>query len=255
MGPFGNVDAISDEFVTKLAADEQLVIERNTDSGGILSSMLELELPSEEYERLDPNVIDFYENTTRYELGLTVRWSPLFRIFGKMLVSLYSKRLEQLNLPLDSLDTHDAIHSEVMTLREEETGQAKYTVWCRKFVSSQQTMYSGIYGTCTLPSGLRCVKTVFPLPRGNATVILAPTVGQNGELHLESSGNRFGDPGFYFLLSDSKGGYWAQYVRSFREQLIVHTNDEGHLQATQTMTLFRQRLLDIQYDIRLKTQK
>jgi hypothetical protein len=65
-----------------------------------------------------------------------------------------------------------------------------------------KVIFLGIYSLCTLPSGKPCVKAVFPLPKGNATVIMSPTVGQNGELILDSTGKKFADPGFYFLLSN-----------------------------------------------------
>ena len=45
-----------------------------------------------------------------------------------------------------------------------------------------------------------CVKTVFPLPNGNAIVILRPEAQADGSLVLLSDGHRFGDPGFYFTV-------------------------------------------------------
>jgi hypothetical protein len=128
------------------------------------------------------------------------------------------------------------------------SGKVKYTVWCRSYKSTGQVIYSGIYTTCILPSGETCIKAVFPLLRGNATVIMSPSVGPDGELRLDSSGKKFGDAGFYFLLNDSKGGYWSQYVRSFRDLLIVNSN-EVNIYAEQTLTLWRQSVLRFNYEI------
>ena len=61
MGPFGNVDIIGDDFITKLASDENLEIERNVQSGGLISSINELELSARDQKRLSPEIIDFYE--------------------------------------------------------------------------------------------------------------------------------------------------------------------------------------------------
>jgi len=41
------------------------------------------------------------------------------------------------------------------------------------------------------------VKVVFPMPAGNATVILRPSLERGGGLRLSSRGARFGDAGFY----------------------------------------------------------
>jgi hypothetical protein len=43
----------------------------------------------------------------------------------------------------------------------------------------------------------RCVKVVFPMPNGNATVLLRPDNYDGSGLRLESIGNAFGDAGFY----------------------------------------------------------
>lgn len=249
MGPFGNVDAIADDFIDRLAQDEQLIIERDVKSGGLVSSMLELESSLSDDARLNPIVVDFYENTTQYDLDLTIRWSVFFRLFGWLLRRIFSSRLEQLNLPLTPSEVSNGIQSEVVTLRDVGTGAKKYTIWYRELKSTGRVLYSGVYGTCCLPSGQVCIKVVFPLPRGNATVFMKPSVGQSGELHLTSAGRGFGDPGFYFLLNDSKGGHWAQYIRSFRERIDVFVGSDGQLRAEHTMTLWNCRVLTIQYQM------
>ena len=89
--------------------------------------------------------------------------------------------------------------------KDSKTDKVKRTIWLRTFKSTGQVVYSGVYETCTIPSGKTCIKAISPLPNGNATVILTPRVGKHGELILDSSGQRIGDSGFYFLLKDSKG--------------------------------------------------
>jgi hypothetical protein len=77
---------------------------------------------------------------------------------------------------------------------------------------------------------------------------MAPKVGVNGELVLNSSGQRFGDAGFYFLLKDSKGEHWSKYIRSFRDELIISEADK-QLTATQTLTLWNLNVLKFNYEI------
>jgi hypothetical protein len=92
---------------------------------------------------------------------------------------------------------------------------------------------------------------IFPLPRGNATVILKPTVGLDGELILASGGKEFGDPGFYFLLNDSKEVFWAQYIPSFTERIVIRSDRGGDLNAKHSLTFWGLRVAEIHYQIRL----
>jgi len=100
-----------------------------------------------------------------------------------------------------------------------------------------------------LPSGITCVKAIFPLPKGNATVILKPSVGEKNELILDSSGNKFGDAGFYFLLNDSKGNCWSKYIKSFTDKLIVSDENEK-LKAKQTLKLWRLKVARFEYEMK-----
>jgi hypothetical protein len=113
-----------------------------------------------------------------------------------------------------------------------------------------KVIFSGIYSVCTLPSGTSCVKAVFPLPKGNATVMMSPTVGQNGELILDSTGKKFADPGFYFLLSDSKGKTWSKYINSFRDRLIVQL--KKMVFQLHTQRLWSLRVLKFKYHLSQK---
>ncbi|MFT4019595.1 MAG: hypothetical protein QM668_21710 [Agriterribacter sp.] len=56
---------------------------------------------------------------------------------------------------------------------------------------------------------------------------MKPSVGENNELLLDSSGKKFGDAGFYFLLNDSKGNFWTQFIPSFTDKLIVSDTTEN----------------------------
>lgn len=130
----------------------------------------------------------------------------------------------------------------------------KNTIWLRKIENTGQVIYFGIYGTCTLPSNQTCIKAIFPLPKGNATVIMKPSVGRNKELILDSSGKRFVDAGFYFLLNDSKNNYWAKFVSSFIDELVIRENGEN-IFATQTLKLWSLKVSEFNYKITCTTSK
>ncbi len=251
MGPFGKQEAKSHDFINHLAKKESLIIERNVSSQGLISSIKELNLSDKASSQLSPIVIDFYENTSCYNLSFSVKWNPLFKFFGILVNKLFSKRIGQLNIPIGSSENSEPIKSELITLSDPKSKEVKYTVWYRTFESTGQVIYSGVYSTCKLPSGKTCVKAVFPLPNGNATVIMSPSVGPDGDLRLDSSGKTFGDPGFYFLLNDSKGEFWAQYIASFHDHLIVSYH-EGKLKATQTLKLWGYHVLRFTYTIQPK---
>ena len=216
LGPFGKINGIGLKFIEQLSENEQLIIDDAQTNKGLLQSINQLELTSIELNKLSKNVIDFYENTSNYNFELKVKWNPIFKIFGVLL--------------------------------NEDSNTLKRIIWLRKFKQSGQVVYSGVYETCLIPNGQKCIKAIFPLPNGSATVILTPTVGENGELILNSSGNKIGDSGFYFLLKDARGNLWTKFIRSFKDKLVV-SSENGKLKALQTLTMWNLRVLQFSYTI------
>ncbi|SDX46667.1 hypothetical protein [Aequorivita viscosa] len=248
-GTFGEVSGIGEKFIHQLAEKEDLTIIRKSNSKGLLDSILSLNLSENEIKKLPKNVIDFYEKTSEYKLQLNVKWNPIFKIFGYVVNRLFSQRINQLNIPTNNIQSSENLTSEIIELVAKNTNEVKYTIWLRKFQSTGKVIYSGIYTTCLLPSGITCVKAIFPLPKGNATVILKPSVGEKNELILDSSGNKFGDAGFYFLLNDSKGNCWSKYIKSFTDKLIV-SDDNEKLKAKQTLKLWRLKVARFEYEMK-----
>lgn len=248
-GTFGEVSGIGEKFIHQLAEKEDLTIIRKSNSKGLLDSILSLNLSENEIKKLPKNVIDFYEKTSEYKLQLNVKWNPIFKIFGYVVNRLFSQRINQLNIPTNNIQSSENLTSEIIELVAKNTNEVKYTIWLRKFQSTGKVIYSGIYTTCLLPSGITCVKAIFPLPKGNATVILKPSVGEKNELILDSSGNKFGDAGFYFLLNDSKGNCWSKYIKSFTDKLIVSDENEK-LKARQTLKLWRLKVARFEYEMK-----
>ncbi|MBD77635.1 MAG: hypothetical protein CL840_01680 [Crocinitomicaceae bacterium] len=248
LGPFGKTEGIGLKFINQLAKDEHLKIDKSKSDKGLIRSIKQLNLPKKELGSLSEDVIDFYENTNNYEFDLRVRWNPFFKVFGGLLKVLFSNRIEQLNLPMKYSNDSRALESEIIHLMDENTREIRRTIWLRTFKNSDQVVYSGVYETCTIPNGQTCVKAIFPLPNGNATVILKPEVGKTGELILVSSGRKLGDSGFYFLLNDSKGNIWTKYIGSFKDKLIVSSENDC-VTAKQTLTLWNLKVLEFKYRI------
>lgn len=251
MGPFGNLDAIGEDFIHQFAERENLIIQKDSNAKGIIPSMLKLNLSEAEFSNLSKNVIEFYENTANHNLDFSVKWNPFFKFFGIVINKLFSNRINQLNVPTKNIADSETLKSEIINLIDQESKEIKYTFWFRSVESTGQVIYSGVYGISNLPSGKTCVKAVFPLPNGNATVLMIPSVGENGELILDSSGKKFGDAGFYFLLKDSKDEYWSQFISSFRDRLIIGSENDL-ISAEQTLTLWHFKVLTFNYKIKLK---
>ncbi|MCW0487157.1 hypothetical protein [Riemerella anatipestifer] len=252
MGSFGDVNGIGEKFIYELAEKEDLTIVRNSHSKGLLDSILSLNLQENEIKNLSKKVVEFYEKTSEYKLQLNIKWNPIFRILGYIVNRLFSQRINQLNIPTNNVQSSENMTSEIIELVAKNTNEVKYKIWLRKFQSTGKVIYSGIYTTCTLPLGTTCVKAIFPLPNGNATVILKPYVGERNELILDSSGNKFGDAGFYFLVNDSKGNYYSKYIKSFTDKLIV-SSENGRLTAEQTLKLWNLKVARFEYKMKKQT--
>lgn len=252
LGPFGGTNGIGLKFIKHLAEKEHLIIDKEKDEKGLIQSIDQLNLSRCELKSLSQNVVDFYQNTANYDLKLKVKWNPFFKVFGILLRIIFSKRIEQLNVPIQNIKDSTELTSEIIYLFDSRTNEVKRRIWLRAFKSTGQIVYSGVYETCTIPAGITCIKAIFPLPNGNATVILTPRVGNNGELILESAGHQIGDSGFYFLLKDSKGLIWTKFIKSFKDKLVVRSENE-RISATQTMTLWNMKVLKFEYQITKNT--
>lgn len=249
IGPFGETRGIGIKFIDQLAKNENLVVESQKKDKGLLDSIKHLRLPNTDFQRLSPDVIDFYENTSYYDLLLKAKWNPIFKVFGSLVRMIFSNRIEQLNVPTQNLENGLELTNEIIKLIDSKTNEVKRTIWLRTFKSTGQVVYSGVYETCSLPNKETCIKAVFPLPNGNASVILSPKVGEKGELILDSSGQKIGDSGFYFLLRDSKGQLWTKFIKSFKDKLVV-SSVNNKITATQTLTLWNLKVLKFEYDIK-----
>lgn len=249
VGPFGNVGVIGEEYISQLAEKENLIVVRNA-KAGLIPDMGHLLASGNQRETLSGDIINFYDNTSNYVLNLSLQWNSFFRFMGVLIARLFSNRINQLNIPIRNFRDDEELNSEIINLVDPESRKTVYTFWFRSVKSTGQVIYSGIYDVCKLPSGEKCIKAVFPLPNGNATVFMKPRVGPNSELILESAGKKFGDAGFYFSLKDSKGNYWSRFIKSFRDRIVIKS-ENGQITAEQTLTLWNCRVLQFNYKIEI----
>jgi len=254
IGPIGNTDIIKDKFIFELAEKENLNIQKNLPNFGLLERMDEIGISDQDENRLNQKVADFYENTSNYDFEVWSEWKGIFKPFGKLLYLVFSKRLQQLNLPLNSMVTAKGLKSEIIKLKDKKKNETKWTIWYRIIKSTNDVIYSGIYTTCKNPNYQKpLLKVIFPLPNGNASVVMTKKVEKDGSLLLSSDGKKFGDNGFYFTLTNEKGEYWARFVKSMHEWIRVYEDDENVLRADHNLNFYGIRFLSLHYRMNKKT--
>lgn len=255
-GPTGNTDIIKDKFIQELAEKEDLDIQQDPFDSGLLLSFDELELSEEEKKLLNPKVMDFYEKTSNYNFEIWSEWCGFYKPFGWLLSIIFSKRLQQLNLPLSSIQSAKGIQSTIIKLVDKKTSLPKWTIWYRILKSTKHVIYSGVYTTCEVPNFPgKFLKVVFPLPNGNAIVIMRKEILKDGSLKLCSDGKKFGDNGFYFTLTDHKGKYWSRFVKSMQEWITVYVDDENILRADHNLEFYKMPFLNLHYKMTEKQNK
>jgi hypothetical protein len=246
-GPVGNTRHIGKDFFDRYARDHHLDMVR-TGSPGLLHNFADLEI---EPTSINESVRDFYEHTSLYEMDAWSEWQGLFKPFGVALAWIFSRRLQQLNVPLSAMDTSRGITSEVIRMRDRESGRPVETAWIRQLVASGNVIYAGSYSVCRVPGYSRpCVKVVFPLPNGSAMVIMRPEFDAHGVFSVVSDGNAFGDPGFYFVVHRGGGAVRARYVRSMKETIRVDGSRAGELRADHLLKIWGAEFLRIHYRLR-----
>ena len=73
LDPFGSTDGIGKEFISELAKKEKLVVDDVQKDKGLIQSIELLHLGENNVQLLPKEVIDFYENTSNYDLKLKVK--------------------------------------------------------------------------------------------------------------------------------------------------------------------------------------
>lgn len=251
-GPIGKTHSIGKEFFVEYAKERGLEVDRDSPSRGLVPDFRVLVAPDDPHPIAD-GVKKFYERTSDYNLDVWSEWCDGFRPFGKALAFLFSRRLQQLNVPLSSLDTSKGVTSDIVQLRDPQSVRPVQTAWVRELLESGNVLYVAAYSVCSIPGHRTpCVKVAFPLPNGYALVILKPKTFPDGSFSVTSSGKKFGDPGFYFVVQGERGVSWARYVKTLRETIYVYDAEFGSVRADHTLWIWGRRFLKMHYRLTVK---
>jgi len=250
-GPVGG-DYIGDKPYEECAARENLTLTRNADTGGLIPDFDCLDGEGFDVARVPAAVRHFYEHTASYRMDMWAETHFPASIGLWLLVTTISRKVNQLNFPLRVLETAKGMDSEIVLLRD-RAGQIRYAGWYRSLRESQRVIYTGFYLTERIPHCARaCVKVVFPMPNGNATVLLRPGLDAAGRFELSSRGTALGDAGFYRLEELPGGRVLVWRVSSLHEHFCVYTDDSDTLRCDHSLRFLGFPVLNLHYRIELR---
>lgn len=230
----------------RIAQEEHLQL-RNSPHAGLIPDFEVLRGPSFDPGGVHPRIRHFYEHAAEYQMEV---WSEVYlvgRFFLWLLVEFLSRRMDQLNFPISSLEVAKGMASEVIELIEPASGKLLYTGWLRRLKSSGRVIYAGVYSTTKVPGEENpCVKVTFPC-RGSANVYLRPVAHPDGSFGLDSSGSAFGRSGFYRIVNAGPDHWRVRNFRSLHELFHVYVDEENILRVDHKISFVGISILRLHY--------
>src|ERR1700730_11423546 len=244
--PLGERGRIGTGIYERIARDENLQI-RVPPGAGLIPDFNALRGPSFNPDAIHPAIRHFYEHAAAYHLEVWTEVALLGRFFLWLLVEFISRRMDQLNFPISSLEVAKGMSSEVVQLLEPVSGRIVYTGWLRRLKSSGHVIYAGLYSTVQVPGEPNpCVKVTFPCD-GSANVYLAPVAHLDGSFGLDSSGSAWGHSGFYRVVSSGAEHRTVRYVKTLHELFHVYVDKEGVLRTEHTISFLGLVIIRLHY--------
>jgi hypothetical protein len=242
----GRPGRIGTAIYERIAAEAHLRMEAPGDAG-LIPDFGALRGPSFNPYAIRPEIRDFYEHAARYQLEVWSEVSLTGRFFLWLLVEFISRRMDQLNFPISSLEVAKGMSSEVIQLQEPESRRVIATGWLRRLKSSGNVIYAGLYSTLQIPGEENpCVKVTFPC-RGSANVYLRPVAHPDGSFGVDSSGGAFGRSGFYRLVAAGPDHWKVRNFTTLHELFRVYVDDEGTLRTDHTVSFLGIAIIRLHY--------
>src|SRR5258708_7381152 len=130
-GPLGGKERIGTGIYERVARAEGLLV-RTAPNAGLLENFNLLRGPSFNPDAVHPDIRHFYEHAAQYRLDVWSEVSLTGRFFLWLLVEFISRRMDQLNFPISSLEVAKGMTSEVVQLIEPASERFVYTGWLRR---------------------------------------------------------------------------------------------------------------------------
>ena len=244
--PLGEKGRIGTAIYERIARAEHLE-PRVVPSAGLIPDFNALRGPSFDPAAIHPEIRHFYEHAAQYHLDVWTEVSLTGRFFLWLLVEFISRRMDQLNFPISSLEVSRGMSSQIVQLIDPQTSAIKYTGWLRRLKSSGHVIYAGLYSTVRVPGEENpCVKVTFPC-RGTANVYLAPVQHSDGSFGLDSSGSAFGRSGFYRIVASGPDHRRVRYVKTLHELFHVSVDTEGVLRTDHKISFLGITIIQLHY--------
>jgi len=244
--PLGERGRIGTGIYERIARVENLQMQAPP-GAGLIPDFNALRGPGFNPDAIHPAIRHFYEHAAAYHLEVWTEVALLGRFFLWLLVEFISRRMDQLNFPISSLEVAKGMSSEVVQLLEPASGRIVYTGWLRRLKSSGHVIYAGLYSTVQVPGEPNpCVKVTFPCD-GSANVYLCPVAHPDGSFGLDSSGSAWGRSGFYRIVSSGTGYRRIRYVKTLHELFHVYVDDDGVLRTEHTVSFLGLTVIRLHY--------
>ncbi|MES2704375.1 MAG: hypothetical protein V4649_17170 [Bacteroidota bacterium] len=245
-GPMADNNVIGHQYYEKFATEAGLVVDKSH-TGGLVEDFAALVPATDPLKyKLNPRITHFYEHTVQYKLEVWSQWYSPIKYFSKILIRSVSAKMDQLNIPLEPLETSHGMTNEVLHLRE-PGGALRYACWLRKSVLSGRVVYAGFYSGCHIDDQ-PYVRVVFPLPGGNVTVVLQVVVQPDGSVKLVSRGKGIGDAGYYRVARRNGDSVKVRYI-PLKESIHVFEDKEGVLRTDHEFSFWNIKFLHLHYKI------
>lgn len=246
-GPQGGAGYIGEDFFAEYARANGY--ETSQPAGaGLITDFSKLSLDPQ--PQLNPRVSHFYEHTSDYSLDVWSEWYYPWKPFAWMLIRFISHEINQLNIPLRPLDTSMGMTNNVILLKKPGASEQALACWLRKTKLKNKVVYSGFYAHKTI-DGKPMVRVVFPLPKGNVTVLLHAEYLPDGSFRLVSKGNKFGQSGYYRVLGMGDGKVKVRLL-PLHEVIHVFESPDGELRTDHEFRFWGLRMLKLHYRMREK---
>jgi len=203
-------------------------------------------LGSKEHPQLSEKVVDFYEHTSNYKMEVWTQSYYPVKLFAKLLISTISREINQLNVPLDPMETSRGMSSDVIRLSD-ASGEQKIVCWLRKVAAGNRVVYSGFYAPILIHNK-PFVRVVFPLPNGSVLVVLRPEFLADGSFRLVSDYGAFGEAGYY-RVQRSKPGFVKVRMIPLKEIIHVFEDGQGVLRTNHEFWFLGIRFLKLHYKL------
>ena len=246
----GKPGVIGTGVYQKIAEDQALDLSMPSDAG-LIPDFGVLRGPSFDPVAIDPRIQHFYEHTALYHLEV---WSEVY-FAGKfvlwLLVEFISQWMDQLNFPISSMEVAKGMTSEIVQLRERESGKLMHTGWLRRFRANGKVIYAGLYSDARLPGEESpCVKVTFPC-YGSSSVYLRPCGYPDGSFGLVSTGGAFGKSGFYRIVEAGSDAWKVRCFTTLHEIFHVYVDEEGMLRTDHEIRFVGLTILRLHYKMTL----